>query len=708
VSEAEIFQRGESETQISLRIPSMPSTLCDFPDLLLALENDESTIVTCYDSTGTVKYISLGVSRLLGFQQSQFVGNDTYELRPDEDSVYFRRSCQGSNVAFINTFRSFSPNGDFYNIEKIFLPISCVDVFKTGPRNDLDEDFYDVNDEATYLRDLIENSCMPVYSVRCDGSIMWANKAMVKMMGYENHVDEFIGSSSMTYHPDQNHALWMMERVLAGDALTECEATVRRRDGSLVDVIYNSNAYYAKDGSLKHTRCFLRDNTENIRLRKEKELLDMARIEEADLRAKTSLEASKLKSTFIATISHEIRTPINGMMGMSSLLNMTPLSAEQKDYVDTIMSSADILLSLIGNVLDVTKIESGKFELDSSPFNLSDLIRKTEAVVNYKVQEKKIDFSSHMSPSLEGAWLMGDANRVGQILINFLSNAIKFTHDGSVRFTITLVENITETKHSDITNVDGMDIVRFEVKDTGIGIEDCSTLFSPFVQAARSVYADYGGSGLGLSISRQLVTLMGGSVGIWSEGVAERGSTVWAEIPFKRYSPPHSPNAAKEPSLFEAMKSTVNNFGLRMLVVDDNKVNRKILDRMLRFIGYHKVDMAVNGKEAVDAVHNALRDGDEPYDVIFMDCLMPVMDGWEATRMIRRLESDFIGAEGAEDGKGSTGRARKPCTIWALTATVTVEDKQKSFISGMDDFLTKPISIEKLQKCVEELAWSGN
>lgn len=673
----------------------MASTLSDFTGLLSALEADESTVVTCYDScTGNVKYISLGVSKVMGFSPLQFIGNNSYELKPKEESIYTRSHSDGCSITLMKTFCAMSPNGDLFTIEKVCEPYTCAGKQQILTRNFPHEVTHDVNDEATYLRDLIENSCMPVYSVGCDGRIIWANKAMIKMMGYENHEDDYLGSISLIYHINQDKANLMMQAVLNGEALTECECTLLRRDGSIIHVVYNSNAYYDKNGTLKHTRCYLRDNTENMRLRKEKEEMDMARIADADLRAKTSLEASKLKSTFIATISHEIRTPINGVMGMASLLNMTSLTSEQKDYVDTIMSSADILLSLIGNVLDVTKIESGKFELDYSPFQLSQLVEKIELLVKFKVQENNIDFSTHVSPALEGAWLLGDANRVSQVLINFLSNAIKFTRDGIVRFAIAPTENVTSAMgNAAIVADEDVEFIRFEVQDSGIGIEDCSALFSPFVQAARSVYTDYGGSGLGLSISRQLVALMGGNVGISSEGVPGRGTLVWAVIPFKRHV--HTSTNRISPLLIsDAPLGTICDCRSRILVVDDNKVNRKILGRMLQGLGYVDVEMATNGQEAVAAMSCAVKNNN-PYDIIFMDCLMPILDGWEATRVIRKLEDENI----------ACGQLEKRSTVWALTATVTVEDKQKSLECGMDDFLTKPISIERLQQVLAN--WSS-
>ncbi|CAM9644626.1 unnamed protein product, partial [Ectocarpus fasciculatus] len=442
----------------------------------------------------------------------------------------------------------------------------------------------------------------------------------------------------------------------------------KRRDGSVVDVVYNSNAYYDSEGTLQYTRCIVQDITEHKRLQAERDALQQER-QAAHLGELLAKKASELKSKFLATMTHEIRTPINGVIGAASLLATTGMTAEQKDYVDTINASSDVLLSLIHNILDITKIESGKLELETVPTNISKLVLNACRVVQSKADEKGVVLIVEISPQLEadGGWFMTDPTRFSQVLLNYLSNAIKFTHDGSVKCRV---------KVEDTVGNDVMALV--EVADTGIGVENPSILFHEFVQADASITQTYGGTGLGLSISKKLVELMGGEVGMTS--AVGQGTTVWARIPLRiTKEPTHTVQIrysdaehVRSGSVTEDMRKR-----LRVLITEDNKVNQKLIKRMLEISGYSDITVVDDGNAAVGCVKFGW-ENKRKYDIILMDCQMPVMNGWDATAEISKFRR-----------MGGT-------VIIALTANATEDDRTRCLDCGMDDFCCKPITRNQL------------
>jgi len=529
--------------------------------------------------------------------------------------------------------------------------------------------------EIEYLRDFRDNALLPIYSVNAEGRIVWANDAMLRMMGYVDHRTEYLGSDTTRHHVDQALVSKMFGIVLEGGLLEDFPCRLIRRDGTVFHATYNSNCRFDKTGTMSYSRCIVQDITESLRVEQAKLVIaeEQKRIAQHNERA-----ASEMKSAFLATMSHEIRTPINGVIGTTSLLSTTEMSEEQRDYVETIGSSADILMSLVHNILDISKIESGKFELDKFPIHVGELITKTCRIMRAQAREKGVNFITSIEPALADCdcWHSGDPIRLNQIISNFLSNAVKFTHDGgTVECRVGIVNGDVDT---DLPDSDS-NLVLVEVCDTGIGIDDCSKLFQDFVQAAAHINKHYGGTGLGLSISRKLAEMMNGEVGMTSE--LGKGTCVWAKIPLPRVAVPKFP---AEPSCggdTEGPPKRANSIVVQVLVAEDNKVNQKMLRRMLEKLGYDAVTMTSDGQMAVDAVKTSWAAGIR-FDIILMDCLMPQMDGWEATAAIRKLEQEC----------GSS-----PSVILALTANATEEDKAKSFAMGMNDFLVKPITMDRLQ-----------
>jgi signal transduction histidine kinase len=455
--------------------------------------------------------------------------------------------------------------------------------------------------------------------------IYWANDAMIELMGYQDCPELYLGSLSSTHHLDKCLVQEMIELVLCKKHLIYCPCQVIRRDGTLLDVTYNSNAYFDSVGQFMYSRCIVQDVSDLKRLELERDVLEKERME-AQCAVEVAVRANEMKSQFLAVMTHEIRTPINGVIGTASLLQITDMTDEQRDYVDTITASADILLSLVHNILDISKIEKGKLELHMMPVNFASHIAKACSVMKMQAEERGLKFVVDICPSLN-AWYICDPMRINQVMLNYLSNAIKFTHVGGVTCRVTKVESTLDT-----------DTALIEVIDTGIGVEDPSKLFCLFVQANSEVTQKYGGTGLGLSITKKLVELMGGTVGMTSE--FGKGCISYARIRLGKSSPP-PPTVAlqKEDRSLTSATNLLNKINLeikqpRILIVEDNKVNQKLMKKMLETLGYTDITIAADGSLAVDAYTEAAEAGNG-FTIIIMDCLMPVMDGWEATTKIR-------------------------------------------------------------------------
>lgn len=363
-------------------------------------------------------------------------------------------------------------------------------------------------------------------------------------------------------------------------------------------------------------------------------------------------QATHAKSDFLATMSHEIRTPLNGVLGMTELLGSTALTSEQNQYVETLTSCGKTLLSLISDILDMSKIEAGRLELEYITFEPQQLINDLVYLFHPQIKTDELVFSLEIDPALP-PYLLGDPTRLRQVFFNLLSNALKFTSSGEI--TLCWKKDTTSPDHW-----------KAYVKDTGIGISqsDQKNLFTSFSQVDSSISRRFGGSGLGLSICRHLCDAMQGH--LWLESEVGEGSTFF----FTFYAPvPTIFDSAESPLMISDHSYT----NLRVLLVEDNHINQMIALKLLQKMGIQAC-LAENGAAAIEQMHQAI------FDLVLMDIQMPVMDGITATRVIR-----------------NTDGFQQPIIV-ALTANAFSEDREKCLESGMNGFLTKPISLKNLRE----------
>ena len=382
---------------------------------------------------------------------------------------------------------------------------------------------------------------------------------------------------------------------------------------------------------------------------------------EFQLEKQKAVKLAQIKSDFLANMSHEIRTPMNGILGMVDLLKETKIDRQQNDMLESISSCGEGLSIILNDILDLSKLESGKMTFESTPFDLAQSVKEVESLFKNIAIEKKIEFSCELISDSENKFIEGDPTRLKQVLINLVSNALKFTSTGFVHLNIEMKE-LNEVYNQ----------ISFVVKDSGVGMshEKINKVFDVFSQADSSITREYGGTGLGLSICKTIVEMMGGKISV--ESVVNKGTTFNFKVNMKK---------AREERLVAINRIELNQTTTKrgkVLLVEDNEINIKVAKAKLAKAGLD-IEVALNGKEAVEACSKAR------YDIIFMDMQMPVMDGLSATKII----------------KNCILNANTP--IVAMTANVMSEDREKCFAAGMSFFVPKPINKKELHAVIDEL-----
>ncbi|WP_062665631.1 PAS domain S-box protein [Grimontia celer] len=490
----------------------------------------------------------------------------------------------------------------------------------------------------------------PVFIADNKGHIIRSNPAFTAITGYQSEEVEGEKPRSLSANPEDlgfHKKIW---RILHSEGSWDGDMRLRHKDGHEIPVHMSITSITDESGDLTHYVAHFFDLTGQKRGEK--------KLKEMQLAAEN---ANRAKSRFLAAMSHEIRTPMNGVLGVLGLLKETELNDLQRKLVKTARESGELLLAIINDILDFSKMEAGKLSLENNPFNMYDLFEHTVDIVYPQAENKNLQLTSRI---VEGVpkYLVGDGDRVRQIMLNLLSNAVKYTNTGAVSITLKCLHRRPDSVQ-----------LQFDVKDTGIGIDEkhIPTLFDEFTMAEATYNRIHEGSGLGLAICKQLVSQMNGEISVMSE--VGKGSVFTFTIELDIADDQQSLEATNK------RKQQVDNnisSSLRILVAEDNPANQIVLRTMMEFSGL-SVDIVSNGEEAVEAVSRI------PYDIVLMDISMPRMDGMEATKKIRAM-----------------GSPTKDVIIVALTAHALRGDREHFIELGMDDFVSKPFTRQSILDCL--------
>ncbi|NRF92422.1 PAS domain S-box protein [Paenibacillus frigoriresistens] len=612
------------------------------------ISENAQDIITLVKPDGKIEYLSPSVRDLLGYEPEELIGKDSTELNHPEDLEKLRSAPFSDNE--VVTYRSRHKNGTYIWFETAIKLIrddqgQLQKVLGIGrditERKKVELKLQESVERYTSLKKYNHDA---IISLDVKGRIINTNEMAERMTGYR--VIEMRGELISKFIGERN-----LRRILSystEDVTTERNINkIRHKDGHDVEVLTTIAPIIINMENVGYY-VIAKDMTEQKQLLIAKEAAE---------------KTNKAKSEFLAMMSHEIRTPMNGVIGMTDLLlTTTDLDDEQKEYVEIINKSGNTLIKIINDILDFSKIEAGKTELQAQLFDIRDCIDDTLAVLMPKALERRLDIQVVVIPELPNR-LIGDYDRVKQVLMNLISNAIKFTYSGGVSI---VVENNGRENHKLQLKV--------TIKDTGIGIpkEKLNQLFDPFYQLDSFMTRQVEGTGLGLAISKKIVGLMGGD--IWVEETDEPGATFVFTGWFKEEV--SYPNDSSIQEIVCVQKP------LNILIAEDNQINQIVLKKMIEKMG-HFTSIVENGNQVIRALAY------ESYDIIFMDIQMPALNGFETTKQINE-----------------TMPPEKIPYIIAVTANALKGDREKCLEAGMNDYISKPIKseiirnkIEKYQKC---------
>jgi PAS domain S-box-containing protein len=508
---------------------------------------------------------------------------------------------------------------------------------------------------ANYARGLIEASRDPLMTISPEGKITDMNQATANVIGIERN--ELIGSDFFNYFTEPQMAQKVYLEVFAKGSVADLPLTLRHNHGKLTDVLFNGSVYKNDEGKVLGVVIVARDVTEQKRIATELEAAKIAAeqatkiAEEAQTKAEKATivaeDAVKTKQQFLSNMSHEIRTPMNAIVGFTKVVLKTELTEKQKEYLTAIKNSGDALIVLINDILDLAKVDAGKMTFEQIPFKLSASLSSMLHLFETKILEKNLKLEKQYDQRIPEV-LIGDPVRLHQIILNLVSNAVKFTSEGKITVSVKMLSEDDEKA-----------TIKFSVTDTGIGIkpEKINHIFDDFQQATSGTSRLYGGTGLGLAIVKNLVEPQGGTIQV--ESKTNEGSTFSFVLSFNKT------NEKAEQELIPEMELEAEFKDARILVVEDIALNQLLMKTLLEDFGF-KMDVAGNGRIALEM----LKDCD--YDLILMDLQMPEMNGFDATKHIREVMNCNV-------------------PIIALTADVTTVDVEKCKAVGMNDYISKPI-----------------
>ena len=699
----DITARKQAETELKEALEQLQRTTA----LQQAILNGAEYSIIATKADGTITVFNAGAERMLGYRAEEVVGKATPEIFHDKKEVIERVRSLTAELgspprrgfdAFVAKSRLGLSNEEQWtyirkdgtrfpallSVTPICDPSGQVTGFM-GIAQDITERKRAeeaLSSSETRYRLLAENMRDVVWTVDENMNRTYVSSSITLLTGHS--VEEALQIPFVeVMTPDSAKRVRRHFETIAARAQGDpkvllqpvcLEIEYRCKNGGTVWAEANITLLLGQAGSIAGAMGVSRDITARRKVSQELQeyasKLEQANreLEEANIAAEA---ANKAKGQFLANMSHELRTPLNGVIGMTELLRGTQLDDRQLDFVEACHTSGRVLLALINDILDFSKIEAGKLELDEREFDLAHMVKESVEAVAIQARQKGIHLVSHVPPQAR-RWVRGDDVRLRQILLNLVGNAVKFTESGKV---VVKVE-ITKPHAKKPT-------IRFEVSDSGIGIpaDRCDRLFKSFSQADSSTTRKYGGTGLGLAISKSLVELMGGQIGVISH--LGQGSTFWFVVPLQfSSSEQHEEKLSPDASPVRRPPSGVSLKGRRVLLAEDNRVNRMYAQEVLRQGGMQS-QVVANGLDALQAVQA------ERFDLVLMDCQMPEMDGFEATRRIRELE---LG-----------GQLAGHLPIIALTANAIKGDREHCVEAGMDDYISKPFEPDVLLKMIGRL-----
>ncbi len=612
------------------------------------------------DPEGRCIYTNPQWQQIYGLSLAESLGEGWLRgIHPDDRAgvrALWERITAGGET-FDHTFRVQRPDGEVLHVRGRGGPVTLPDGSRAGYVGCV----LDVSEEVRARRELqareerlqraLDGSGLALWDLDVPSETIYLSETWMRMLGEEARELRCTAAQLFELVPPQDVPVIeaALAPVLAGTASRYVvEHRVRRSDGTLL-WIHSAGRVAERDPEGRPLR--LVGTNRDITRHKQAEEDLRAALDAAD-------HANRAKSQFLATMSHEIRTPLNGIVGMTRLMLDEPLTPEVRRHADLIDSSAHSLLSLVNDVLDMSKIEAGQMEIESVPFDLHELIEDLATLYRLRATEKSLLFRVRLEHGVP-RFVQGDSTRIRQVLVNLLGNALKFTPAGSVSLDIRA------------SREPAAHVIEFTVTDTGIGIppEVQPMLFKRFAQADTSTSRNFGGTGLGLAIVQQLVELMGGAVQVGS--TPGHGSRFVVTLPLL------AAQQAAPASAWQDLPAPAP--GVRVLVAEDNTTNQVVAFGMLRKLGYEHVRVAGDGIEAYEMAMA------EPFDVILMDCQMPEMDGYEATRRLRAA--------------GCTA------AIIAMTANAIKGDRERCLEAGMNDYVAKPVNLKVLRAMLAR--WSG-